>query len=84
MKSSIAFSHFSAIRQIKHHRAAETIRQTTLGKLGVRLVVSQLSHLHDLILQTLDELASLTTLLETAGCIQLMNVRRSCDLNCAS
>ena len=37
-----------AIRQIKHHRPAETIRQTTLGKLGVRLVVSQLSHLHNL------------------------------------
>ena len=37
-----------AIRQIKHHRPAETIRQTTLGKLGIRLVVSQLSHLHNL------------------------------------
>ena len=56
-----------AIRQIKHHRAAETIRQTTLGKLGVRLVVSQLSHLHNLILQALDKLASLTAVLETAG-----------------
>ena len=40
-----------AIRQIKHHRSAETIRQTTLGKLGVRLVVSQLSHLHNLTAQ---------------------------------
>lgn len=37
-----------AVSQIKHHRSAETIRQTTLGKLGVRLVVSQLSHLHNL------------------------------------
>ena len=34
-----------AIRQIKHHGSTETIRQTTLGKLGVRLVVSQLSQL---------------------------------------
>ena len=40
-----------AIRQIKHHRTAETIRQTTLGKLGVRLVVSQLSQLHNLTAQ---------------------------------
>ena len=69
-----------AIRQIKHHRAAETIRQTTLGKLGVRLVVSQLSHLHYLILQALDKLASLTALLETAGCIQLLDVRRKLRL----
>ena len=64
-----------AIRQIEHHRPAETIRQTTLGKLGVRLVVSQLSQLHELTAQALDKLASLPALLETAGGIQLMDVR---------
>ena len=60
-----------AIRQIKHHRPA----QTTLGKLGVRLVVSQLSHLHNLTAQSLDKLARLPALLETAGSIQTMDVR---------
>ena len=40
-----------AIRQIKHHRSAETIRQTALGKLGIRLVVSQLSQFHKLTAQ---------------------------------
>ena len=64
-----------AIRQIKHHCPAETIRQTALGKLGVRLVVSQLSQLHELTAQALDKLASLPALLETAGGIQLMDVR---------
>lgn len=59
-----------AVSQIKHHRSAETIRQTTLGKLGVRLVVSQLSHLHNLTAQSLDKLARLSALLETAGSIQ--------------
>ena len=64
-----------AVSQIKHHRTAETIRQTTLGKLGVWLVVSQLSRLHNLILQSLDEQSRLLAILETAGAVEMMNVR---------
>ena len=48
-----------AIRQVEHHRLAITIRQSSLGKLGISLVVGKQGGLHDLAFKSLCQLACL-------------------------
>lgn len=48
-----------AIRQVEHQRLAITIRQSSLGKLGISLVVGKQGGLHDLAFKPLCQLACL-------------------------